>query len=669
MICRLSPVALILSSDLTYNQMKFKKFIQKPIFLYCWITFFFNTPSVLTAQNTLFDKPVKQKLDSIQLVLSQTNNDTLKMSAFRDLHFYYSEMNRDTALYFAEQQLRLSQKLNQKLWEASAYESIGYVTQIEGDYPKAYEALSNALKIAEDAKSEMNNWHVKKFAKDGDPYKARYYNLTAIHILFAFLNIGTGNNQKAFESFQKGIKTAETVEDNVGLIAAYANFGNTCRQFNKLDSAIILTNKALAYLNASDLNTSNPPYYNFEKGNCLNTMGLIYSQKGDFVTAKKYLKEAEKLCQDENSRDALVNIYISMADVFRKNNQLDSSLYYAQKSLHTAQLLGTSGAINNAYSTITETYKAQGNIVSAFKYLQLSKLLNDSLNHSRQEKVNQYQNINFNEQIRLLAVEKDNLQLQSNIRMYAMLAGISVVMLIAFILYRNNRIRTKVNQKLEMLNLDLAHKNTLLDQRNAQNELLLKEIHHRVKNNLEVVSSLLALQSAQIDDPNIQDAMLASQNRVQSMGILHQKLYQGEHLAFIEMKHYFMNLSENILDSYNASERVSVEYPMHELELDVDTAVPVGLIVNELLTNALKYAFTQGHKGRVSLSLEDMGKDVLKLRIADNGIGKSLSIKPQGTGFGTQLVALLTKQLDGTIEQDVENGTMISIVFKKAKAA
>ena len=627
-----------------------------------------ETPSVLTAQNTLFDKPIKQELDSIRNVLQHTDNDTLKMSAFRDLHFYYSEMNRDTALYFAEQQLLLSQKLHQKLWEASAYESIGYVTQIMGNYPKAYEALSNALKIAEDANSEKHNWNVKKFAKDGDAYKARYYNLTAIHILFAFLNIGTGNNQKAFESFEKGIKTAEKVDDNVGLIAAYVNFGNVCRQFNKLDSAIFLTNKALAYLNASDLHITNPPYYNFEKGNSLNTLGLVYSQKGDFLTAKKYLKEAEQLCQDENSRDALVNIYISMAAVYRRNNQLDSSLFYAQKSLQTAQLLGTTAAINNAYSTMTESYKAQGNIASAFQYLQLSKALNDSLNNSRQEKLNQYQNINFNEQIRLLAVEKDNLQLQSNVRAYAMLAGTSVVLIIALILYRNNRIRTKVNQKLETLNLDLANKNTLLDHRNAQNELLLKEIHHRVKNNLEIVSSLLQLQSAQIDDPSVQAAMLSSQNRVHSMGIIHQKLYQGEHLASIEMKDYFINLSENILDSFNAEGRIKVECVMPALVLDVDTAISIGLIANELITNSLKYAFNEKEKGEIKISLEEQNVEgELLLKIADNGIGKPINDKPKGTGFGTQLIMLLTKQLDGQLNYEINNGTSVSLAFQKTK--
>ncbi|MCW3091662.1 MAG: tetratricopeptide repeat protein [Ferruginibacter sp.] len=627
-----------------------------------------NQSPVSRAQNNLFDKPVREQLDSIQHVLLNTNNDTLKMSASRDLHFYFSEMDRDTALYFAEQQLLLSQKLHQKLWEASAWESIGYVTQIEGNYPKAYKALSLALKLAEDPNSEKGNWNIKKFAKDNDAHKARFYNLTAIHILFAFLHIGTGNNKEAFESFDKAIKTAEEVKDDVGLIAAYANFGNTCRQFDKSDSAILLTNKALIYLDHSDLKTTNPPYYNFEKGNCLNTLGMIYNQTGDFPAAKKYLKEAELLCLDENSRDALVKIYISFSDVYRKTHQLDSSLYFAQKSLLIANLLGTQVVIKNAYRTMAETYEASGNIGGAFNYLKLEKTLNDSLNNSRQEKVKQYQNLSFGEEIRLLAVEKENLLLQGNIRAYAMLAGIVVFFLIAFILYRNNRIRSKVNKKLETLNLDLADKNTLLDHRNEQNELLLKEIHHRVKNNLEVVSSLLALQSAKIDDPEIHDAMLASQNRVQSMGILHQRLYQSEHLAFIEMKNYFQNLCENILDSYNETERIKVDINMDEIDLDIDTAVPVGLIVNELLTNSLKYAFPNGKKGTIRVSLEKIGRDSLCLKISDNGVGKILHLQPKGTGFGTQLVDLLTRQIDGTLMQEINMGTLISIDFKRAKA-
>ncbi|MCC5929203.1 MAG: hypothetical protein JJU28_08170 [Cyclobacteriaceae bacterium] len=228
----------------------------------------------------------------------------------------------------------------------------------------------------------------------------------------------------------------------------------------------------------------------------------------------------------------------------------------------------------------------------------------------------------------------------------------------------------EVEERTQQLNgtiRDLIQTQKELSLKNNQNVLLLKENHHRVKNNLEVVSGLLALQSAKIDDPNMQEVMLSSQNRVHSMGILHQKLYQSEHLAFIEMKNYFGNLCANILDSYNETERIKVNIEMKEVELDVDTAVPLGLIVNELLTNALKYAFPKGEKGTIDLSLENLNEDNFQLKISDNGVGMVLGAKVKGTGFGTQLVDLLTRQIDGKLIQDVSNGTMILIQFKRKR--
>jgi two-component sensor histidine kinase len=228
----------------------------------------------------------------------------------------------------------------------------------------------------------------------------------------------------------------------------------------------------------------------------------------------------------------------------------------------------------------------------------------------------------------------------------------------------------EVGERTHQLNVmikDLTKTKNELSSKNNENELLLKEIHHRVKNNLEVVSSLLALQSAKIDDPNMQKLMLASQNRVQSMGVLHQKLYQSKHLAFIEMKNYFETLCINILDSYNESERIKVTIEMKEFELDVDTAMPLGLIVNELLTNSLKYAFPKGEKGNIELSLRNLNDNNFQLKISDNGVGKPLDAKAKGTGFGTQLVDLLTRQIDGKLIQEVSNGTTVFIEFKKQR--
>jgi len=244
--------------------------------------------------------------------------------------------------------------------------------------------------------------------------------------------------------------------------------------------------------------------------------------------------------------------------------------------------------------------------------------------------------------------------------LYIILSGLLAFILFGLFYYYRKRQRK--NKELQQLNL-------ALDTKNKQNELLLKEIHHRVKNNLEMVKSLIALQSAKLEDSSAKEAMIASQNRVQSMGIIHQKLYQGDNLGSIEMKDYFVNLSEGILDSFNAEDRVNIECAMEQLELDVDTAVPIGLIVNELLTNALKYAFPQDSKGKINISLSKTADDKLLLSVADNGVGKIANVLPQGTGFGSQLVQLLTQQLDGKMQEEQENGTKLHFQFKMRKAA
>ena len=207
-----------------------------------------------------------------------------------------------------------------------------------------------------------------------------------------------------------------------------------------------------------------------------------------------------------------------------------------------------------------------------------------------------------------------------------------------------------------------------LKEKNKENELLLKEIHHRVKNNLETVSSLLTLQGAQIEDEKAQNAIQASQNRVLAMGILHQKLYQKENLGAIEMKDYFINLSQGVLETFEQDREVKIECEMDHLELDIDTALPIGLIVNELLTNALKYAFPSDFEARINISLEEINTDQLLLKIKDNGVGADFDKAPTGTGFGTQLVNLLTRQLRGTIDRSVDNGTIVSLILKRSKA-
>jgi two-component system, sensor histidine kinase PdtaS len=363
-----------------------------------------------------------------------------------------------------------------------------------------------------------------------------------------------------------------------------------------------------------------------------NLMGVIAMNQGQYDTAASYFTTANGLAIRYNLNDKKV-FFEHMAELNEKKGDFAKALFY--------------------HKIFTDSATAERDRAS-LELLGKSEL---KLNVLSQEK------------------ELTKKQTQQNIFIGAILLG---SLLIGF-LYRNYRLKQKNNQQLALLNKaledvnkDLATKNKLLDKRNAENELLLKEIHHRVKNNLEVVSSLLQLQTAQTDDPSIQSAMLASQNRVQSMGIIHQKLYQGEHLAAIEMQDYFVNLSESILDSFSSEGRIKIECNMPKLILDVDTAISIGLITNELITNSLKYAFAGKEQGEINISLTEDKNDpntegALLLKISDDGIGKPVDSKAHGTGFGTQLINLLTTQLDGKLIYEINHGTIVSLAFKKPK--
>lgn len=325
--------------------------------------------------------------------------------------------------------------------------------------------------------------------------------------------------------------------------------------------------------------------------------------------------------------------------------------------LKTIELQEKSGDLSNLvenYGHASTIYERLGDYNLALNYQKKARRLRDSTatlasDAAVSELRTQYET-EKNEAT--ISTQNDQISQQKRVQWLG-LGAAALLAFLAFTFYRNAVARKKTN--------------ALLAAKNADNELLLKEIHHRVKNNLEVVSSLLALQSAQIDDQGIKDAMQEGQNRVQSIGIVHQKLYQGANLGAIEMKDYFINLGDSILDSFGAEQRVKIECVMDELDVDIDTAVPLGLIVNELLTNALKYAFPKEQVGTVKISLQKQASGVLHLEVQDNGVGKSGSVA--GTGFGTQLIQLLTRQLNGSMREEVQNGTHVYFDFNPKLAA
>jgi PAS domain S-box-containing protein len=198
-----------------------------------------------------------------------------------------------------------------------------------------------------------------------------------------------------------------------------------------------------------------------------------------------------------------------------------------------------------------------------------------------------------------------------------------------------------------------------------EKEVLLKEVHHRVKNNLYIISTLLKLQTKNFQDQKIIDIFQDSQNRISSMALIHEKLYRSQDLSSIDFADYIKNLSRDILHSYGINPHIiELEISCADLFLSIDLAIPCGLIINELISNSLKYAFTENRQGKISIGLDRDRENNYILSVADDGIGfpKNLNFR-KTTSLGLRLVCNLTEQLDGEVEIYTNNGTRFEIIF------
>lgn len=435
---------------------------------------------------------------------------------------------------------------------------------------------------------------------------AETYRFKAFDQLFS-----TSNLEEALESINTSIDLyKELNEYGIPMMASVNWRGNIYKYMERYDEAI-------ADYQANYDNSTKLGLERYLIPSLANT-GHVYYMQGRYQEALPYNLKAIELIKKTGRVRNLWENYMHVSNIYESLGDYESALHY-----------------HHLYAQTLEEFK--DNVIFGL----------ESEAQAKYETGQKNATIYFQD-------EKIAQQKRTQI-LYIILA--TLLAFILFGLFYNYRKRQKRNQELQILNKEL-------DTKNKQNELLLREIHHRVKNNLEMVKSLISLQSAQLDDSATKEAMIASQNRVQSMGIIHQKLYQGENLGAIEMKDYFINLGDGILDSFNAENKVKIECAMENLELDVDTAVPIGLIVNELLTNAIKYAFPDDAKGIINISLKKNNDATLTLKVEDNGIGKVKDAPAKGTGFGSQLIQLLTLQLNGKMQEIIDKGTAVLFQFK-----
>lgn len=376
--------------------------------------------------------------------------------------------------------------------------------------------------------------------------------------------------------------------------------------------------------------------------------GIALRKLGRFRESVERLKGVEDYCLREKDEYLLLYVYMELPKTLMEVGEYAKALRVNEKALQMTQSdksLNDFSILKNIHSNFHKLYAAQDEYKPAYEHYKLAVQYGDSLTDLEKKREiarleTQFSTRQKEEKIEELGDDNQAKQQQLLI-LGAFLIGMG--MLLVGLVWQYRRLQRS--------------KATISEQSN-QMKLLMKELHHRVKNNLAIVSSLLKLQSNRIEDESAAKAVREGQQRVEAMSLIHQRLYQSDdRLTSINMREYILDLTENLMLAYGYSlDNFDLRITIEQEELDVDLAIPVGLILNELLTNSFKYAYEHVHTPMLSVSLTS--KQGVTLEIKDNGPGiNELQWKQKGGSFGKRLIKNLSEQTGGEYQICADNGT------------
>jgi two-component sensor histidine kinase len=516
--------------------------------------------------------------------------------------------------------------------------------------------------------------------------------------------IPLGRYEEALNSLFEAEKYFSQEEDLVPLGSVYNSIAAVYEKTERDSLAMIYFNKSFTL---AEMNQDSA-----RQALALNNMANVFYRAGDYNKSRQYLERVLSI-EDALKEDYRLKYQLNYANTLMKLNKADQamaadiykkiiasfqsldpfSILTAHKGLGKYQQLmkAHSQAIQQfrlAYDiansnqfneerlellfSMSESYSATDDYQTAFAFLIAYHELKDSLIGKEKDKnlidaLTKFDTEKKEQEIKLLEAENVVMDLQiqkAKQTRWILLLGLLVAAIIAGFAVRLQKIKTRHNQQLEQ-------KNQKISKALEEKDILLREIHHRVKNNLQVISSLLKLQAQYIHDDSALLALSEGRNRVNSMAILHQNLYKEDNLTGVDMQSYFTELIEGLFDTYNIDEhQIHLETKIDPLKLDIDTVIPLGLLANELVSNSLKHAFHDIDEAILQVSLWEQDNN-LYFMVEDNGIGISQhsSDKDQKGGFGQKLIQALAEKLEAEIDRSSVKGTKVLLKIKDYKKA
>ena len=435
------------------------------------------------------------------------------------------------------------------------------------------------------------------------------------------------------------------------------------------------------------------PVTTIQKGCIAQTFAYCYNDLHIYSQAEKYYLEAIAWYgQSGNDFEMAQKATKEVGEFYLKRNDFKKAGFYLRKALSFSPQKNAPSTVKDIHFMLFKVDSTAGNYLSAIRHFRQHKALNDSIFNevkSRQfaELEVKYATAKKVQQIQRQQNELDKGETMRN----GILAGAILLLGMLGVSYNQYRLKQRSNQLLEAKQLEINQKNqslqhildekellihdkdNLLDEKEGlleEKEWMLKEIHHRVKNNLQIITSLLHSQGVYLKDKAALSAIRESQNRVHVMALLHQKLYQSDQLSTIPMAEYIEEIVDYLLVTFARQDSVIKRMALSPINMDVILAVPLGLILNEVVTNSLKYAFPASQTGSICIELIVLTEKTYRLTISDDGVGFPPDLNPnRSRTLGMSLIRGLSKQLGGKLQINQFNGVQISLTFTDEKVS
>jgi|GEM_PF-1930972 len=585
---------------------------------------------ILAWEMRFSNQPKAVELADSMLLISTPSKEYIRLAEAYRIKGFVKVVNQDIegCLKMYEQGIFYAKKAKSKYYESAILNLIAGMHQDKGDFDKAIQFFLEAVKAAEESKSsEMIAFSANCIAE-------------------AYSDAGRpiGFTRPFYEKALREVLPRENWQ-YAGMI--HSNMAKEYMMAGNADSAMMETAASIGYLNRVKIK-------GYVYATCATDIGEMLTRLKAYKEAEQYLLQAYHILDSLKTKDNKLIVLSALSNLYVESGQYNKALERGRALLYLAGQYKSKIFLRNAYKVLSETAAKKGLADSALFYYKAYKHWNDSIFNENKEKTI----ANAESRMKETLQAKENEQLKSTntrLRNNSLLAAAAacILLLAAFLIVLANR---KIKQK----NLVLETQKQLIEKQSAEKDILLREIHHRVKNNLQVVSSLLNLQAASITDQKAIDALMASQKRVKAISLIHQNLYAFEDLSTVSFTLYIKELYHDLRQLYNKGniELICTTEP-ENLVFDIEKSVPLGLIMNEVMINALKYAFEKQDRGTITISCKAEADDQLMLRIADNGVGLPKpfdSLEADSLGF--RIIRELTRQLKGTVSCEVNNGTI-----------